>query len=281
MCVDKLCILQAKYAALIEPKKYKRKRPLLPYPETSEQVLELMKGQEEESHPWSVLAPDNTPQGGILYRTWDKSSQCQILQIDFGLLSGGSHSVFNTKAGRKHDLECHANWGCREKTPFISTTPFIQDITNTWIYGFRGRQKPPVTTIRITAVNINARLSAGWPIIKMLPEIEHYDVKIPAKCSLNTYANEYLLPFRIRQEEIIWTWHYADIKKWIEEHGSRSIMMWEAMVARPMYDEHERSRKAGESEDERQLKAVALMQKVMPTAVRTYWHAAMQGCLLG
>jgi hypothetical protein len=279
--LEKVGILRAKYEQLLTTKKQKKKRALIPYPMTRGEVWHRFKGPEEEVHPWLTTAPHNMPSGDILYRTWDKSSQCQIVQVDFGLLSGGSHSNFATKEGRKHDLECHANWGCREKTPFISTTPSIQDIVGTWINSFRGRQKPPLTTVRITAVNINARLHSKWPIIKMLPELEHYNVDIPAKCSYANYVNEYLLPFRICQDEIIWTWHYTDVQNWLDKREWADIKLWETQVARPMYEEHERSRKAGETYEERQRKAVALMMKVMPTAVHTHWHAAMQGCLLG
>jgi hypothetical protein len=280
-CLDMICILEAKFRKCVQTKQPKPKNSLGKYPETKKEVLDRIQGPEEEVHPWSITTSDQIPSGGILYRAWDKSSQCQILQVDFGLLAGGPHSNFKTEIGRNHDLQCHANWGNREKTPFISSTPSVEDIVRTWIFGFRRRQKPPITTTRVTAINVNARVEAGWPLLKMKTEMVHYKVEIPACCTPATYENEYLLPFRVRQEEIIWTWHFNDIKKWLTEQGTDDIVVWEARVAKPMYAEHERSRKAGDSKEETQRRTVALMTRVMPIAVHTHWHAAMQGCLVG
>jgi hypothetical protein len=278
--LDKIDLLLAKYKKSLTPPK-KEKELRMKYPVTVNEVLKRLKGSEEAVRPWSVDPDMKLPNGGLFYRTWDMSSQCKILKVDFGLLSGGPNSHFETAEGRKKDLQCHANWGNRVKTPFVSVTPSARDIQNTWVYGFRRRQKEPITTIRLTIMNGHARVAKKNPLIRMLAEIIHYKVEIPKKCSMGTYQNEWLFPFRVFQDEIIWTFHWTDVLKWMERNGTDKIDVWEAMVARPALEEHEGLRKSGESLEAREAKLINLMLKLMPDAVKTYWRAAQQACLVG
>ena len=84
----------------------KRQKPKKPgkYPETKEEIFESWSGEEEKSHSWSINPDMSLPNRGLFYRTWDRSSQCQILQEDFGLLSGGPDSRLDDAEGRKADL---------------------------------------------------------------------------------------------------------------------------------------------------------------------------------
>ena len=116
----------------------------------------------------------------------------------------------------------------------------------------------------------------------MTNEIRHYKVPIPAKCSMTTYENEYIFLHRIRQEEIVWTWHWDQIEAWLESNDVQGqVQVWETRVARPAFEEHERARKAGETPRERDAKMVELMRKLMPEAVNSRILAATQGCLFG
>jgi hypothetical protein len=271
-------VLEAKYRKQLQPQR-NRKIVCRPYPTTAEEVNELFNGSEETIRPWKVLPTSQVPENGMLFRTWDAKSQCRILDADFGLLSGGVHSNFDTKEGRIKDLAAHGNWRTRSKTPFISTTPSMKDIVSTWIRAFRKRQNQPFSTSRITLINSKARLDAGWPIIKMVDELDHYKFDIPKKCSRETFLNEYLLPFRARREEIVWTWHWKDVRRWMSEHNTKNSEIWEVRVAEPMFKEHERLRKAGKELDEIQAGLAGLLQSLMPYAVRTYMVGA--GALIG
>ena len=279
-CLDDLDLLVEKYRKVVEPKKPKKKSTT-PYPQTVEAVLERFKGPEELIRPWSVRPSGPLPNGGLFYRTWDKSSQCQILEVNIGFLSGGADSNFDTAEGRAQNLKAHANWSNKGKTPFNSVTHSIIDIKHTWIFGFRFRQRPPIDSTRITIMNMCARVASRNPFFPIWQEIVHYKVNIPIKCSMDTYKNEWLCPFRIFIEEIVWSFHYADVQKWLADRKTDHIKVWEDEVARPAFEEHERLRKLGVSLEQQQFKLVTLMQKVMPEAVKTHWLASMQGCLLG
>jgi hypothetical protein len=199
-----------------------------------------LEGPEEAIRPWSVQPGIALPNGGLFYRTWDKSSQCQILQVNFGFLSGGADSNFGTAEGRKKNLTCHASWGNREKTPFTSATHSIIDIKHTWIFGFRCRQQPPIDSTRITIINMFARIARRNPCFPISAEIIHYKVEIPKKCDMGTYKNEWLLPLCVFIEEIVWSFHYTDVQKWLEDRGAEDIKVWEEKVSRPAFEEHER-----------------------------------------
>lgn len=270
--------LKIKYQCLIYPGNSKKSDRDIPYPMTIEEIQERIQGSEEDKHPWLASGQGNIPESGILYRTWDKASQCQILKVNLGFLSGGSYSDFRSKEGRKNHLQCHANWGNRRKTPFISTTPSIKVIAK-YIKQFERRQKAQVNTIMLTAINAKARQAAGWPVLNMLNELIHYGAKIPAKCDLATYVSEYLLPFRIRPEENIWTWYHTDTLEWLKDHKTDDMEVWEAKVVRPVYEEHERSRRAGATDDETKKNVEKLLLKLMPAAVESHRKAVSQGCL--
>lgn len=259
-------ILESKYRAELEPKRSK-KAVRGPWPKTAEEAKELMRGPAEIERPW---CEPPTPAPSILFRTWDAKSQCRILNADEGLYSGGANSNFDTRKGRTRDLESHGNWGTRKPTVFISVTCSIRDIAMTWTRAFGNRQDLPFSTIRITVLNPNARIEAGWPILCMVDELDYYKFKTPIKCSRATYVNEYLLPYRAPREEVVWTFHWTDVERWMREHHTQDADMWRDRLAQPLLDVHERLRKAGKKLDEIQAELAKFLQGPMPYAVRTY-----------
>lgn len=284
-CLEKILVLQTKYKQLLHPSmgSLQRGEQYTTYPKTRKEVKARMKGTEEAKHPWMNNKRLKAPVGGILYRAWDPVSRCKMIRGDVGFLSMGCDSSFSTVEGRKDNLTCHANWGNRRKTPFISTTPSIELLARHYIPHFKRRQTyetDTVNMIRITAINFNARRAGRWPILHMLDELKHYDVKIPAKCSHDMYKDEYILPFRIRPEEIIGDWHQTDVEAWLRTRDPHKLNyeLWEREVVRPLYVEHERSRKAGEDEKTRKSKAGELIKRLMPGAKLTNWYTGVEGC---
>lgn len=284
-CLESILILQAKYHQLLHPspRSLKIREQYTTYPMVPKEVAARMEGTEEAQHPWMDKELLNPPVGGILYRAWDPVSRCKMIRGDVGFLSMGCDSRFSTAEGRKDNLKCHANWGNRRKTPFISTTPSINLLAKQYIPTFKRRQTyetDSINMIRVTAINFNARRAGGWPVLHMLDELRHYNVEIPARCTHSTYENEYILPFRIRPEEIVGDWHQADVERWLRTRDPKKLNyeLWEREVVKPLYDEHERSRKAGEDEKTRKRKAGEVIQKLMPGAKLTNWYTGVEGC---
>ena len=276
-CLKNITLLEAKYRKLAYGGKSDFKGLRRTYPSTLEEFKQRMQGAEEKEHPWLDEKEHNLPEGGILYRAWDPVSKCKMIRGDVGFLSFGSESEFKTRAGRKDELEKHANWGNRKKTPFISATPSIKHLNSHYITRFKGRETHGINMIRITAFNVNVRVDSGWPILSMLKEIMHYGVKIPANTHYGMYKDEYLLPFRIRPDEIVGDWHQTDVEKWMQNRGTKDIEVWAAEVVKPLYKEHERSRKAGEDDKVRKRKAGGLVEKLMPGAKLTNWYTGVEG----
>jgi hypothetical protein len=214
---------------------------------------------EEDIHPWGSSAASKglgksasdrrpTPQvQGLYLRAWDDRSQCKIRDDKEGFTSGSHYEKLDTKALRKAAIEHHANWGNRKKTPFISATSDIAEIQDHRVPHFEKRQRDsgdkPVT--RVTLINGNATLADGLPLLRMRTEIDYHEADTRYKSSF--FANEYLFLFRIPPNQIVRTWLWKDIEKWMNEHDTESIQSWFKQIAVPAFEAHELARKTGSS----------------------------------
>jgi hypothetical protein len=234
-----------------------------PYPRTGE-ALERLLGRikdgpnltvkdEEFSHPWSVatnVAISLKP----LMRGWWFNSEC-LIHHGIGFFSGGSDILLDTAQKRNLAIGDHADWGNRRKTPFISTATslsVISRIMNTFV-DKETERGIELTTCKLTLINPNARLAAGFPILSMKNEIEHYKVK-PRCGNLASYGeggffnHEYLLPFYSGIKEIVGTWLWRDIIAWMNVNGKergKELEEWYKAVALPKFRAHEQARIEG------------------------------------
>jgi len=165
---------------------------------------------------------------------------------DIGFLSHGSTSRFDTFEGRQQDLENHFNWRNREPTPFVSFTGSLHD--------FVTQRQPHIIerdswnksrcTVKITIVNGNARLAEGWPILKAADEIARYHPSTPKSRPFIWYEHEFLLPFRVPPSQIVGTYCWTTILKYMSDNGC-NYSTWHNMVAIPAFRAHEAARRAG------------------------------------
>jgi hypothetical protein len=224
-----------------------------PYPRTRE-AFERLLGRikdgpnltikdEEVSHPWSVatnVAISLEP----LMRVWWFNSECLIHQRHWLLLRWLRHSP-------GHGPEAESRYwrsrrlGKPSQTPFISTATslsVISRIMNTFV-DKETERGIELTTCKLTLINPNARLAAGFPILSMKNEIEHYKVK-PRCGNLASYGegsffnHEYLLPFYSGIKEIVGMWLWRDIIAWmnvnVKERG-KELEEWYKAVALPKF----------------------------------------------
>lgn len=84
----------------------------------------------------------------------------------------------------------------------------------------------------------NARLAHGWPLLRIRDQIFRYNKHVPYSRILGEFADEYGLPFRICPEEIVGTWTWTEIRKYIEDN-SCDYFTWHKNVAVPAFEEHE------------------------------------------
>ncbi|KAF7902484.1 hypothetical protein EAF00_002387 [Botryotinia globosa] len=236
-----------------------------------------MSVSEEDTHSWSVTSQTRIPSSGQLWRVWDSQSVSKIEDPRVGFLSGAAQCFLGSKENRALTITYHANFGCRRLTPYISTTESSHEIATIRIPALIKRQlkKHPdlPVTVKITLINARARVAAKMPIIKMLDEIAHYQVKAPydnVRGKKNSFFDrEYLLLFRVPPQEIVRTFALQEIKYWMKEnHGvedwpvratkldieiwidknSRYIEAWADTVGQSAYDQHEEAR-TGQSTD--------------------------------
>ncbi|KAH6666971.1 hypothetical protein B0J14DRAFT_520379 [Halenospora varia] len=217
-------------------------------PHTTKVALEPC---EENIRPWmpqpgQKVGVEHTE--GLLFRAWDQFSKGQICDNTVGMLSMASRTDLGTRTSRQRTIRNHANWGSTSATPYISTTSSIDEIVNVRIPHFTQRQQKAKIkpNTKLTVINAKARLAAGLPVLRMNDELAYYEIQTPYGNQRNYknsfYENEYLLPFRIGVNEIVGTWCWQDVQKWMEITGNTHYG-WLREVILPAFEEHEAARK--------------------------------------
>lgn len=238
--------LQEKRDKFTEYKK-KKAHGNIEYPYTPGEFHDRLRGPAELAHPWMPTLETCVP-GGHLIRLWDDQSQCKVADHAVGFLSGGNHAPLTTEDERQSELRRHTNWGNKEKTAFISMTPYINEVDQVYLPAALKRQRSSTkkenSTIRITMVNANKRIADGYPIIWMKTALEYYKFHIPGTCTREHFDKEWLLPWRVRPEEIVATWCLKDIEVWMRDHNG-NLEKWYQMVAKPAFEAHEAARLEG------------------------------------
>jgi hypothetical protein len=211
---------------------------------------------EEDRHGWiksktavlhnisdTVDAPA-PPAPKIYMRVWDDKSQARIREGTEGFLSGSNYQPLDTKQSRRTALENHANWKNRVKTVFISATTDFKEIVDHQVPHLEKRQKNNGlgSVTKITLINGNAD---GMPILSMRKELDFYKCHIPYQNSPSRleylrnkglivketyreslFANEHIFLFRVTANQVIKTWLWKDIQKWLQDNNTDDTQRW-------------------------------------------------------
>ncbi|KAF7910850.1 uncharacterized protein EAF01_002359 [Botrytis porri] len=165
------------------------------HPENAAQVLSLFGGKSspssvgsrpEDVHAWAIadskkLARSNSTNPNpilpwIRIRLYDGSSVSRTRDNAVGMLSGSSLPL-NTYSRRRYWIERHVNWGSRKKTPFISCTSNISQLTRWWcLRRFRRRCPSKILDTKVDIINVYATQAAGYPVLRLKDERAYYDV---------------------------------------------------------------------------------------------------------
>jgi hypothetical protein len=229
---------------------------------------------EERAHPW-CQPPHSMPLfNGPLMRAWYTDSK-GILRHGIAWLARGLHIALTTAEERKDFLGRHAYWGSRARTPFVSFTNKIY-VIDAIIHSIipkellRNGILEKDCDAKITLINPNVRINAGYTILKMKEELDYY--KVQPKCGwlerggISFFENEYLIPYYSNIDEVVGTWYWRDILKWMEKYWASSaggnhrncrfaihdqdcqlaaLRAWYEAVAFPKWEAHEKARLAG------------------------------------
>lgn len=238
------------------------KEIFIPLPEYTPEMKKLVVGAANDLRDWlSDIAKDLE---GSIWRLWTPTSQGKIEDWDKGMKAKAAKPM-NTVAQRAHEVESHANFRYRRATTFLSFTLALWYLWVEHLDHYVKRSAPKNRTVWLTQVNINARKQRGWPILNALAELNHYDINYDRRfCSI--YQNEWLLPFMVHPEEIVWNWKVTDIEQWMEDNNTTSILQWEKMVGDPAFQVHDQARKEGKNFKERRKAVNDFLQDKMKYA---------------
>jgi hypothetical protein len=124
----------------------------------------------------------------------------------------------------------------------------IERVTRTFI-DKEAERGIELTTCKLSLINPNARLAAGFPILGMKNEMEHYNVKprcgdLSSNRKESFFDHEYLLPFYSGIKEVVGTWLWRDIIAWMNENR-KAFNDWYIEEAMPKFEAHENARVEG------------------------------------
>ncbi|TGO38756.1 hypothetical protein BHYA_0068g00360 [Botrytis hyacinthi] len=205
----------------------------------------------EDVHAWAIsdhktLARSNSTNPNpilpwIRIRLYDGSSVSRTRDNAVGMLSGSSLPL-NTYSRRKYWIERHVNWGSRKKTPFISCTSNISQLTRWWcLRRFRRRCPSKILDTKVDIINVYATQAAGYPVLRLKDEMAYYDVKPKVKCS--DHEEEYLVPYCLPAVAIITTFSWRFIDQWRDYTGCDEEAWYREFVI-PLALAHEELRQA-------------------------------------
>lgn len=205
------------------------------------------KAQAEDIHAWAVPGAQILPRmdtrsdevvcPGLFLRLWDKASKSRIDDEDHGFLSASSELPLRDISERCNFLCDHTYWRHRGCTQGISITSHMSMLTSEHILPkFLGdRQKTKMNCANLTLINGYAQIAAGYPILRVVDEMRHYNVVSrygdQEQYDVNFFEHEYLVPYCIVPAAIIATYKWRRID-------------WYRKFAAPVFLAHERARLA-------------------------------------
>jgi len=75
----------------------------------------------------------------------------------------------------------------------------------------------------------------------MRKQVIRYKTSLPSDSSSMDFENQWYLPFRISPDQIVGSWKWSEILKYMEENECNYIQ-WHNNVAVPAFEEHEKAR---------------------------------------
>ncbi|KAF7871620.1 hypothetical protein EAF04_003727 [Stromatinia cepivora] len=216
-----------------------------------------VKIQEEDKHGWAVLDSRTLPRmdtknkefvcPGLFLRLWDKASKSRIDDDDHGFVSASSDLPLRTVTERCNFLRNHTYWRHRGLTQGISITSHLSMLTSDHILPrfYDARKKTEMICANLTLINGYAQIAAGFPILRVVDEMRHYDVVSlygdQELYGISFFENEYLVPYCVVPDAIIETYKWRDIESWMKKR-KRSYADWYETYAVPAYLAHEKMR---------------------------------------
>ncbi|KAJ8066619.1 hypothetical protein OCU04_005666 [Sclerotinia nivalis] len=216
-----------------------------------------MKIQPEDEHGWAVLNSQTLPRmdtkneefvcPGLFLRLWDKASKSRIDDDDHDFLSASSDLPLRTVTERCNFLRDHTYWRHRGLTQGISITSHLSMLTSDHILPrfYDTRKKTEMICANLTLINGHAQIAAGFPILRVVDEMRHYDVVSlygdQELYGISFFENEYLVPYCVVPDAIIETYKWRDVESWTKKR-KRSYADWYKTYAVPAYLAHEKMR---------------------------------------
>jgi hypothetical protein len=208
-----------------------------------------LQGEEEKRHPWAV--PSSGPEleqygkerPTMLFRVTDQSSKGQVRDPRVGYVSADSDAMLDTAERRKIAIEQHADFSNRHRTSFVSfsdSPEHVEKHSVPW-YQFRQEKNKILDNTKLSIISVPARIANGLPILRIKDELAYYKARNAGE---SIYKTEWVCPFNIGPTEIVDTWAWRRIEKWMLQNHS-DFAGWVEMVGKPAFEEHERVRKGG------------------------------------
>ncbi|KUJ17289.1 uncharacterized protein LY89DRAFT_668628 [Mollisia scopiformis] len=239
----------------------------VPHPKTAKQILERLKGEEDNANPWGTTPEKSEELPDFAFRVFHDKSQSRIVDDRVGFQSAKAYGVLNTAALRKIKIERHANWKNRFLTSFISMSDSLPHLIEYFIPKFQEKykiKKNPDNT-KLTLININARTAAKYPTIPMGKQAGYYNVRLG---SGKIFDAEYLALWEITPPQIVCKMkaNRLALKRgerhssvyigasdyWLGKDLRAALLAAEAFqeqVAKPAYEKHETARLAAVAAD--------------------------------
>ncbi|ATZ49856.1 hypothetical protein BCIN_05g02560 [Botrytis cinerea B05.10] len=239
------------------------------HPKNPAEILELLRytpsqadlgkphSHEEDNHRWAVVNSQTLPRmdtkekevicPGLFMRLYDSSSKSRLDDGHHGFLSAASALPLRTKKERQDFLRHHTYWRYRGLTQGISVTSHLSMLVSDHIlprfYGTR--KKTEMICANLTLINGYAQIAAGFPILRVVDEMRHYEVVSlygdQKMYGISFFENEYLVPYCVVPDAIITTYKWRDIDNWMKQSNC-SYQDWYTTWAVPAYQAHEKAR---------------------------------------
>ncbi|RSL66150.1 hypothetical protein CEP54_003948 [Fusarium duplospermum] len=176
-----------------------------------------------------------------LLRTWDRMSGSQPDE-DGHMFARNREQRLHTDEVRRDTLELHlnhSNWAV--KTPYISFQASEQGLRKLAdLRKIRGRSMQ-----RITVIDPEVRLRAGWPVLSVGEEMRHYGITQDVyRYPPREHDDHYVCLWRVEKEEIVGHWLWDDLSQNPD---------WYNTVILPAFRQFRRERRQREQQEQQRV----------------------------
>jgi hypothetical protein len=160
---------------------------------------------EEELHPWRASCSRQV--ADPILRIWDHCSGSQP-DAKKRMTSREPRKRLDTSESRKASLSTHLDHKDWTPTPFISFTTSataLQELANL------RATRPHRAAQTLTVVDPNVRLAAGFPVLDVAAEMDHYDISDPYGRSNQYYKDHYVCLWQVSEREVVGQWSWSEL----------------------------------------------------------------------